>query len=419
MKVEILSTGDEVLTGAVVDTNSAHIAEKLTAAGMGVTRQSCVGDKIDDLVVVIRDISRRADVVVVTGGLGPTEDDLTAEAVAKAANVALVFNDTADQSIDAFFKKLKRARNVSDKKQAMMPEGAVCLDNVAGTAPGFISKINECHVICIPGVPSEMVHMLERSVIPYIQDLQGDRQTVNVVNTLSLFGLPEAEVGEKLKGLSNEFPDIKLGLCARFPEIQIRLYAKGPDKNRIEQELNRTRAWVLERVGEHVFSHTGDSMAAEVGKLLRSTESTLAVAESCTGGLISSWITDVDGSSDYFLFSGVTYANQAKIDILGVSDQHLEQYGAVDEVIVKEMAEGARRAAGATYGLAASGIAGPTGGTAEKPVGTVCIGFASPEASFGKRYLLSFSDRLKNKTIFAMTALWLLRKELVTHGQAE
>ncbi len=413
MIAEILSTGDEILTGAVIDSNSAYIAEKLTEEGIVVSRQNCVGDDLNDLVAIIKEISERSDIAVLTGGLGPTEDDLSAEAVAKAAGVPLAFDAAADRSIEDYFGALKRSRNVSDKKQAMLPEGATCLANTVGTAPGFVMKIKKCSMFCIPGVPSEMEHMLLHSVMPYIKELKGDQGQINQVKTISLFGLPEAVVGEKLKGFSEAFSCIKLGLRARFPEIDIKLYANGRGETIVEKEMVKAESMVLERIGKWVFSLTGDSMAAEIGKLLCKNKETLAVAESCTGGLISSWITDVSGSSDYFLFSGVTYSNQAKMDILGVSEENLKQHGAVHEIIAQEMAEGVRHITGATYGLATSGIAGPTGGTEDKPVGTVCIGLATPDTSYGRRLLLSFKDRQKNKSIFSMTALELLRRELI------
>ncbi|MBW1895015.1 MAG: competence/damage-inducible protein A [Deltaproteobacteria bacterium] len=412
MIAEILSTGDEILTGSIVDSNSAYIAEKLALNGVNVVRHTCVGDDRSALVSVLKEIGVRADLAVITGGLGPTADDLTAETAAMAAGVELVYSEIADRSIDDFFKNHGRLRRDSDKKQAMLPEGAECIVNPVGTAPGFMVKVGKCHVFCVPGVPAEMQRMLSDSVLPAIQKLLGNDRAVLLTRTISVFGMSEAAVGEHLLELEEKFPGIKLGLCAEFPEIKVKLYVRSEVENNPHKIVGEASDWVLGKIGKHVFSKTGGSMASEVGRLLGETNSTLSVAESCTGGLISHMLTNVPGSSSYFLFSAITYSNQAKMDVLGVSSKSLEKFGAVSEDIAKEMAEGARRVSGSLYGLSTSGIAGPDGGTDEKPVGTICIGVAGPDFLKGFRYNLSFGSRSRNKTIFAMAALELLRREL-------
>ena len=413
IKAEILSTGDEVRSGAIVDSNSAYIAQKLEEAGVEVTRQNCVGDDIDILVEIFREISGRSDIAVVTGGLGPTEDDLTAEAAAKAAGVELVLDNAALESIEALFKTRNRPLTTSNKKQAIMPVGSTCLLNPVGTAPGFILKINRCIFFFLPGVPYEMERMLSDSVLPEIEKLQGKAKRYHLVKNISTFGLTEAATGEKLAELTKAFPEIKLGLRAIFPEIHVKLYIQGEDKDTLNRDLERATEWVSSKLGVNVLSIEGDSMEAVVGSLLADKKKTVALAESCTGGLVAHKLTGVPGSSDYFLFSGVTYSNQSKIDVFGVSPATLEQHGAVHEETVKEMAEGAKRIAGATFGLSTSGIAGPTGGTEEKPVGTVCIGLAGPDGVEGFRYTLSFGRRSMNKEIFAVVALDLLRRKLL------
>jgi len=413
MTAEILSTGDEILSGNVMDGNSAHIAQKLEETGAQVVRQSCVGDDMHMLVSVLKEIAGRADVAVVTGGLGPTIDDLSAEAAARAAGVELVFDPTAMGSIDNYFKTRKRPMTLSDNKQAMLPKGADCLVNPVGTAPGFMLKIDGCVFFFLPGVPFEMRHMLSQAVLPYIEKCYGNGRRFSMVKTISLFGLSESAVNERLVGLSDRFSQIKLGLRARFPEIYVKLYARGENESELDKRIDEALAWTLERVGEWTFSVDGSSMEAEVGRLLCRKKAAIAVAESCTGGLISNWFTNVPGSSEYFLFSGVTYSNQAKIDVLGVSPDTIKQYGAVHERTAIEMAQGARRVAGATYGISTSGIAGPGGGTDDKPVGTLFVGIATPNGSKGHRFNLSFATRLMNKRIFAMTALDLLRRELL------
>ena len=241
----------------------------------------------------------------------------------------------------------------------------------------------------------------------------GDKRRFYRVRNLSTFGLTESQTYERLAGLEEAFPQISLGLQVRFPAIQVKLYANGSNDQQLNDDLAAAVRWVIEKMGNKVFSQQGDPLEIVVGHLLRKKQATVALAESCTGGLIANWLTHVAGSSGYFLFSGVTYSNQAKIDVLGVDPRILEEYGAVHEETVRQMAEGARKVAGATYGLSTSGIAGPDGGSEDKPVGTVCIGFAAPGRSYGRRLFFPFGKRLINKKIFAMAALDILRKELM------
>jgi nicotinamide-nucleotide amidase len=235
----------------------------------------------------------------------------------------------------------------------------------------------------------------------------------HTIKTFSTFGLTESLAAERLCEFESAFEDIQLGLRAKFPEIQIKLYTSALNKDELGRRLAEASSWVTDKVGDYIFSDVGDSMPSVVGSLLKEKDESLAVAESCTGGLISHMLTDVSGSSAYFLFSGVTYSNQAKENVLGVSPVTLQEYGAVHEQTAMEMARGARRIAGATYGLSTSGIAGPDGGTKDKPVGTVCIGLALPQAVVGHRFSFSNFNRTMNKQIFAMTALDLLRRHLL------
>ncbi len=412
MKAEIFATGDEILTGAVIDSNSAYIAQKLEEAGMEVVRHGCAGDNIEAIAAILKEISTRADLAVITGGLGPTSDDITAEAAARAACVELVFDRQAMSCIENFLKTQNREVIASNKNQAMVPKGAECLFNAVGTAPGFVLKINVCLFFFLPGVPYEMRWMLTNGVLPWINKLQKEK-SFGLVKTISTFGLAEAAVNERLAGLEEEFPGIRLGLRAKSPTIYVKLYARDKDKNRANILLEKASESVLNKIGKCAFSTDGESMEAVAGNLLRKKKATIAVAESCTGGLISHLLTNVPDSSDYFLFSGVTYSNKAKIKVLGVSETTLKEYGAVHEETAKEMADGARHVAGATYGISTTGIAGPGGGTEEKPVGTVCIGIAAPDSVEGYRFNFQCDERLRNKMIFAITALDLLRRKLL------
>jgi len=414
MIAEVLATGDEIRSGALVDSNSAYIAQELETAGVEVVRHSCVGDDPESIVSILREIASRSDLAVVTGGLGPTDDDLTTAAAARAADVEVVLDPQALDSVEAFFKTRKLPMTPSNKKQALMPAGASWILNTVGTAPGFQLKIGRCEFFCLPGVPFEMRKMLANEVIPRLMQLQGKDSSVRTVKTLATFGLTESATAGKLSGFEDRFPRIKLGFRAKFPEIHVRLYGQGADENQVLSQLEKAEGWVTQQLGDKIFSPRGESLEQVVGDLLRTRNETLAVAESCTGGLIADLVTDVPGSSEYFLLSTVTYANVAKIKILGVASGTLDQYGAVSEETAREMARGVQRVSGATYGLATSGIAGPGGATDGKPVGTVCIGLATSDSVSGRCYHFAFDNRRMNKRIFAATALELLRRELLT-----
>ena len=413
MIAEILATGDEIRTGALVDRNSAYIARRLEEAGVEVVRHSSVGDDPEALVSILQEIACRADIAVVTGGLGPTDDDLTTAAAARAAGVELVLDPRALESVEAIFKARQWALSPANKNQALLPTGANCLTNPVGTAPGFELKIERCEMFFLPGVPFEMRQMLATEVLPRLVQLQGPDRGVRLVKTLSTFGLGESATAEHLEGFGECFPHIKLGFRAKFPETHVKLYGSGPDEGILRSQLAKAEDWVTRHLGDKILSNTGESLEQVVGTLLRDRNETLAVAESCTGGLIADLITEVPGSSDYFKLSAVTYANSAKIKILGVAAGTLDIHGAVSEETAGEMAQGVRRISGASYGLATSGIAGPGGGTDAKPVGTVCIGLATSDSVSTRRYHFTLDNRRLNKRIFAAAALELLRRKLL------
>ncbi len=413
MIAEILTTGDEIRSGALVDSNSAYIAQKLEETGIEVGRHSSIGDDPAEIVIILKEISQRSDIAVVTGGLGPTDDDLTSAAAARAADVVMGFDSRALASVENFFKARNRPLTDAHKKQAMLPAGAQCLNNPVGTAPGFHLRIERCDFFFLPCVPFEMRRMLADQVIARIKKLQGPDAGIRRVKTLSTFGLTESATGEHLAGFDQRFPQIKLGFRAKFPEIQVKFYAHGIDEEGLRAELEEAARWVHRKLGDKVISDTGESMEKVVGNLLRQKNALVAIAESCTGGLIADLLTNVPGSSDYFVFSAVTYSNQLKMKILDVTARTLDRYGAVSEQTAKEMARGVQQVSGATYGLSVSGIAGPGGATEDKPVGTVCIGLADADSVNGYRFNFTFDNRWMNKRVFATAALDLLRRQLL------
>lgn len=416
LSAEILATGDELRSGALVDTNSAWIAGMLRSVGVDVRRHQTVGDDLITLTEVLLEISRRSPLAVVTGGLGPTSDDRTAEAAARAAGVALTETPEALRQVEWFFQTIGRPMSGSNRKQALLPQGSDCIPNPLGSAPGFVMVINACRFYFLPGVPAEMRRMLRETVLPEMQRQPHYRHQIVKVQTLSSFGLAESVVGERMHGFVDIFPGIELGFRSKFPEIQIKLYATGDDATALEKTLEEARTWVAERIGRKLFTHQGETMEAVIAQLLTQQRATVALAESCTGGLLAHLLTNIPGSSAYFLAGAVTYANEAKQAMLGVSENTLTQYGAVSEATAGEMALGICRLTGATYGLATSGIAGPDGGTPEKPVGTVCIGLATPDSLICTRTMnYRFTQRAMNKALFAMAAMDTLRRRLLEY----
>lgn len=442
MTAEILSTGDEVLLGDLVDTNSAFLCDRLKHMGIRVSRITARGDDVDAVCETVLDISRRARICLATGGLGPTQDDITAQACAKAAGEVLVLNARALESMKTYFARRGFDLTPDNEKQAWLPVSADVLENDHGTAPGFVFFLNRCWFFCMPGVPSEMKQMMETRVVPKLTAIFGSETPLHI-RRFTVFGLHESRVGVLLKEFNDYFPDIRLGFRASFPVIEVKLVCDGktvednPDKadvcgekapaggasgdtaaDLVEKDshrgMERAGQWVAEKLGSKVVSMTGLSLEGQVGRLLTQRGQTLAVAESCTGGLISHLITQVPGSSDYFLLSAVTYANTAKIKVLGVNPHTLRAFGAVHETTALEMARGARQISGSDWAVSTTGIAGPGGDTTSKKVGTVCIGLAGPGGlEKARTFAFSFDDRDKNKKMFAAMALEILRRHLV------
>lgn len=413
MLAEVLSTGDEVRSGAVVDTNAATIAEALESSGVTVSRHTCVGDDVGAIAEALQEIARRSDIALVTGGLGPTADDVTAEAAARAAGVGLIEVPEALAQVKRFFQSKGLEMSAANRKQALLPDGVIVLENLDGSAPGFCMTIGTCRMYFLPGVPREMKPMLVRHVLNDLhQRHQGDDLT-HRVDVVTTFGLPESVVGEKIKDLSLVDKRLRIGLRVLFPEIHVRIYGHGDKRERLDGPMQQFKESIRARLGKRVLSTDGARLPEVLGNMLLERGATLAVAESCTGGLMAKQVTDVPGSSGFFLLSAVTYANEAKMAVLDVASETLQRFGAVHEATAREMAQGARRAAGSDYALSTTGIAGPDGGTDEKPVGTVCIGLDTPEGAATFRYVFPFDDRDLNRRIFAAMAFDRLRLYLM------
>lgn len=407
MCVEIITTGNEIMSGLTRDTNFSWAAAELSSSGIEVKHHCAVADDLDDLLSSFATASKRARFVIVTGGLGPTEDDLSALAASKFLGTPLVFNPAVYEDIARKLRKRGRDPNIHHEKQAMFPEKTAVIENPVGTAAGFSFVSGNSKFYFLPGVPREFRRMFREHVFP---DISGVAETGNIlrVRVLRTLGLGESEVAEKLEGFSPEGVDV--GYRIRLPEIHLRLTASGHDGEVLDSFLRDACSQAKERLGDFLFSQEDEPLEDVTAALLLEKDLTLSVAESCTGGLCSSRFTDIPGSSAYFLGGAVVYSNDSKEKLLGVSVDTLERFGAVSEEVVFEMAHGARELFGTDIGLSISGIAGPGGGTAEKPVGTVWLGLShiSSGTLCEKRNFAGTRDEIKN--FAASTAIDMVRK---------
>jgi nicotinamide-nucleotide amidase len=413
VKTATLSIGDELLFGEVIDTNAAVIAARLADVGLPVRRHLTVGDDEGEIAAAIESLSADHGLIIATGGLGPTDDDVTAKAAAQAAGRRLVLHEEALHRLREFFARRGRDMHPANERQCLLPAKAGIIPNPTGTASGFHLLHQEALILFLPGVPAEMTRMLDESVLPLVLRRWRDRPVVRTA-VLSVFGLSEAEIGSRLTGLDAGQVGFTIAYCVDYPVVQVKLRAQGGDAVVVAAILERNVPLVRERLGDHIVAEGGDSLDGVVARLFRERGVTFALAESCTGGLIAKRITDQPGSSAYFLQGFVTYANTAKEQFLGVPAELLADVGAVSAEAAKAMARGALRSVGSDLALAVTGIAGPDGGTPEKPVGTVFIALADRTGCTVKGYRFT-GDRDKIRTITAVTALDWLRRRLLAY----
>jgi len=373
MKLEMICTGEEVLAGQIVDSNAAWFANMLMERGVEMTRRVTVGDRIEDLVAVFQERSHHADVIVVNGGLGPTTDDLSAEAMALAKGEVLTENAEWRARLDELTLRYGRMMSPNNLKQAMLPESAIMVDNPVGTACGFRVKLNRAWLFFTPGVPHELKKMIHEQFLPFIREEFGEGDSMNLKKLLTL-GHGESSLGESLERLALP-PGVTIGYRSSMPYNEIKLFARGDAANAALDDLV---GLVKHTLGAAVVSEGKPNLAEEIHGLLLNSGKTLALAESCTGGMLASQLVDFPGSSSYLQHSVVSYCNESKMKLLNVSSDTLENDGAVSIPTVREMAQGAKNVLASDYALSISGIAGPDGGTDEKPVGTVAIGLSTP-----------------------------------------
>lgn len=414
MNAEIISVGTELLLGEIVDTNSAELAESLAALGVNVYYHNTVGDNVARLVATLSQSMERSDLVIVTGGLGPTEDDITRECLAQVAGVPLVLNERALEDIREFFHRLGREMTANNERQAYLPQGATMLANPMGTAPGIWLTVGNAHVICLPGVPKEMRAMWRSEVIPRLEALVGNEQVIRS-RTLRLFGIGEADLATRVADLL-EGSNPTLAPYAGNGEVRLRMTARAPSDDEAFRLMEPVEAELRARLGNLIYGYNEATLESALGELLTRAGKTIAVAESCTGGLIAHRVTNVPGSSAYFGQGWVTYSNEAKARELGVPWDLLNRHGAVSPQVAAAMAKGALAQSGADFAVATTGVAGPGGGTPAKPVGLVYFSCARKDGMVQTHSQRFLGPREDIKWRAANAALNMLRLVLLESG---
>jgi nicotinamide-nucleotide amidase len=412
MTAAILCTGTELTRGELVNTNATWLAEELTSLGFEVGAVDCVDDDRDRIRRALTRLGAEHEVVLCTGGLGPTTDDLTTECVAGLLAVPLVRDAASLEHIRALLARFGRGMAPSNAKQADFPEGASIIPNPRGTAPGFYVRIGRALAFFFPGVPREMKAMFRETAVPVLAPLvQGGHHQLR----LRCFGLPESEVNDRLSGVEAEF-EVNLGYRASFPEIEVKVLARAANPADAKQRAEAATRVVRERLGEAVFGEGTTTYAESLLALLGERGATLSLAESCTGGLVAEMLTRVPGSSRTFLGGTVAYANEAKTALLGVDAAAIASHGAVSEPVARAMAEGARARFGSTLSLSVTGIAGPDGGTPEKPVGLVHFAVADARGTSAEQ-VRTGGTREQVRLRAAYIGLRLVRRVLLNgHG---
>lgn len=411
VRAEIITIGDEILYGQILDTNTQWISLELDKLGIKTIRKSSVGDQASEITQILQEASSRADIVFITGGLGPTKDDLTKKVLADFFDCGLALHTEALQDVTEFFAK--RGRELSDinRDQALLPTKAQFVPNKQGTAPCMWFEEKGLIWVSMPGVPFEMKAIMETEVLPRV--MKHFKTPVIFHKVIKTVGIGESYLSDLIQDWELSLPaHIKLAYLPSLGIVKLRLTAFGDDLKSLSADVETELARVMPLISSYVFGYEKEELAEVVGELLRKSKASLGVAESCTGGHLAHQFTQISGSSDYFTGGIVSYANQVKMEQLGVSASILSEFGAVSEPCIRAMAEGAHKVLGTTYSLATSGIAGPTGGTEEKPVGTVWIALAHPEGVITRKLQLA-GTRMQNIHMTSLASINLLRRFLL------
>ncbi|HDQ03763.1 MAG TPA: competence/damage-inducible protein A [Deltaproteobacteria bacterium] len=407
MKVGILTIGNELISGRTADANASFIAREINQQGWGVEAIMSVGDDFTKIKDRLNHLLSMTDAVICTGGLGPTADDITSAAIAAAFGLPLYTDEKVLNHIKEIFAKYNLRWIENNAKQAMFPQGAEVIENPVGTAAGFFLKTEGKLIFVIPGVPAEARRMMPEGVIPILHKHFPQTESYTIKQTIKTFGLSEAAVDNALKNIDFNALGVSIGFYPVFPENHIVIISRQQIPEEAQDKLEKARDEIANRLKQNIF-HYGDQTLEEiVAGMLIAKKLTLAVAESCTGGLIASRLTDVPGSSNFLERGLVTYSNKAKMELLGVPAAVLEKHGAVSEETARLMAEGARKIAATDLGLSSTGIAGPTGGSKEKPAGTVYLALADGKKTNCRHFAFRW-DRRRNKLVFSEAALMFI-----------
>ncbi len=408
-RASIVSIGNEILTGQTVDTNAAYLCEKLFSIGIPVVSCYTVGDEIERIVQALKSASDDAEIVLATGGLGPTNDDLTRQGFAQFLGSELQLQEELLQKMQSFFGRRNLRMSEKNKVQAYLPAGTKALANELGTAPGIMAEISEKLIFAMPGVPSEMKKMFEKSVLPKLRNLTAGQFIV--VRKLRCFGAGESNIAEMLGNLMERDRNPLINCTASSGIITLHIVATAEDNDKAQKMVEKDEKMLRERLGDLVYGTGEQTLAEVVGRKLAQEKKTIATAESCTGGILAKLLTDIPGASEYFSQGWVTYSNAAKISELDAQAKLIDKYGAVSEQTAYAMACGARKKAGTDFAIGITGIAGPTGATEHKPVGLVYICIESDSASETKRFVFP-QDRNSIRLRAAKTALNMIRLKL-------
>ncbi|HZJ58386.1 MAG TPA: competence/damage-inducible protein A [Clostridia bacterium] len=410
MNAEIIGIGTELLLGQIVNTDAQYISQKLSQLGINVFYHTVVGDNMERVKQALTIAAGRVDLIFTTGGLGPTMDDLTKEAIAEHLGLTLTVHQPTIDTLEEFFTRRGRAISQNNYKQAHFPEGAIILPNNHGTAPGAIVEHNDKVFIILPGPPGELQPMFEKHVIPYLE-ARSDEKIVSKV--LKIYGIGESIMEEKIKDILTNQSNPTVAPLAGESELTLRITAKTPRSNDPSSLIQPLETQIRERLGDVVYGVDNDTLESVVVNLLAGSNKTIATAESCTGGLIARRITSIPGASDIFMEGAVTYSNESKIKRLGVSRSTLIKYGAVSFETATEMVAGILRTTGADVGIAVTGIAGPGGGTADKPVGLIYIAIGDKTGYLKAQEYNLLGERLRVQQTAASIALDSVRRILL------
>jgi nicotinamide-nucleotide amidase len=408
---EVITIGDEILYGQITDTNTQWMGVELGKLGIKIVQKTSIGDSEAEILRILAEAEARADVILITGGLGPTKDDITKKTLCKYFDDELVINEDALGFITDFFTKRGREVSEINRMQAAVPSRCTYLANKTGTAPGMWFERNGKVFVSMPGVPYEMKYLMTNEVLPRVNSFF--KTPILKHQVIRTIGIGESMLAERIEDWEDNLPkNIKLAYLPSFGQVRLRLTGLGEDEAHLKEQIDLEVEKLLPQISKFVFSLEDEDLEYAIGRMLKESKQTVSVAESCTGGYVSHLITKVAGSSAYFMGSVVSYSNEAKMNVLGVKPETLEAHGAVSEETIKEMAEGVRKVMNTDYGIATSGVAGPDGGTDEKPVGTIWLAVASKENTIARKILMT-KQRDTNIQYGSIAALNLLRKMIV------